>query len=205
MDTHDSTQTLISKARRGDRSAFDELAERLRGRLLGFIRTRLGHRLRRQFEPEDILQGTFLKAFGSLERFECRGKGSLFGWLATIAEYEIRGLGRSQKLDALPLDEDPSGSAPSPSRIVRREERFDRLESALDSLGADHRTVIRLARIEGLQIAEVARRMDRSPGAVRHLLLRALQKMRQEFGGETHSFGLPGRVLGGEEPAGDVD
>ena len=205
MGSQDTTQVLISKAQRGNREAFDELAQEHRERILSFIQTRLGDRLRQQFDPEDILQEALLKAFKSISRFEWRGKGSLFGWLATIAEYEIRGLGRSKKIDPFPLERDPADSVGSPSRALRREERFDRLDAALESLDADHATVIRLARVESLPIAEVARRMDRSPGAVRHLLLRALQRLRERFGEDTQSLGLPDRTLGSEEADRDVE
>ena len=205
MASRETTQALIARARQGDRHAFDELAERHRARLLAFIRTRLGEDLRRHAEPEDILQEAYLKGFKSLDRFEWRGERSFFAWLATIAEYVIRELGRSYKLPAVPLDREPVDQAPSPSRAARREERFMKLEDAVAGLSEDHRSVIRLSRIEGLDISEIASRMDRSPGAVRHLLLRALQKLRESFGDETQSLGLPQRPLRGEEGTQNAD
>ena len=125
---------------------FDAVAAMYRVRLLAFVRTRLGERLARRTEPEDVLQETLLTAFESLDRFEWRGERSLFSWLATIAEYEIRGLGRGRRPDPLELDRDVAGSAPSPSRVLRREERLARLERALDVLEEPHRTVVRLVR-----------------------------------------------------------
>ena len=205
MASRETTRALIARARKGDRRAFDDLAEEHRERLLAFIRTRLGAQLRRRTEPDDILQEAYLKGFRSLDRFEWRGEGSFFGWLATIAEYVIRELGRSHKLEALPLEREPLDEAPSPSRVARREERFVKLGDALSGLSEDHRTVIRLARIEGLAVTEIARRMERSPGAVRHLLLRALQKLRERFGDETQSLGLPPRRLEKEEGLQDGD
>ncbi|HAK96178.1 MAG TPA: hypothetical protein DCM87_14590, partial [Planctomycetes bacterium] len=84
----------------------------------------------------------------------------------------------------------------SPSRAARREERFDRLEGALARLPEEHRQVIRLARIEGLPIAEIAVRMNRSAAAVSMLLSRALKRLREGFG-DTESMSLPDRMLGG--------
>ncbi len=201
METPKTEAELVELAHRGDRQAFDTLLDQHRDRVLAFIRTRLGTRLRRDVEVEDIFQESCLKAFCSIDRFEYRGDGSLFVWLAAIAEHEIRALGRSSKQNVFGLDRDPASSRPSPSRVLRREERFDRLESALESLSVDNREVIQLARIEGLSIAEVAQRMNRTPGAVRHLLLRALQKLRTNFGEDTASLGLPGKSLD-HEPGG---
>ena len=62
--------------------------------------------------------------------------------------------------------DETAASTVSPSRALRRHERLDRLQEALDSLSPDHRQVIVLARLKGLRIKEIAERMDRSPNAV---------------------------------------
>ena len=62
--------------------------------------------------------------------------------------------------------------------------------------------MIRLARVERLPISEVARRMDRSPGATSQLLWRALRKLKDSFG-STDSLHLPPRAL--EETGGSDD
>ena len=46
-------------------------------------------------------------------------------------------------------------------------------------------------------------RLGRSPGAVRQLFLRALEKLRESFGPETESLHLPDRDL--ELPGGSSD
>ena len=198
METRNTEEELVEQARQSDRQAFDHLVGEHRQRLLSFITTRLGTRLRGQTEIEDIFQESCLNGFRSIDRFEYRGEGSFFAWLATIAELQIRGLGRSSNQRVYGLDRDPASSSPSPSRVLRREERFLKLETAMESLSPDHREVIRLARIECLPIAEVAKRMKRTPGAIRHLLLRALQELRTNFGNDTGSLRLPGRTLAGE-------
>ena len=70
------------------------------------------------------------------------------------------------------------------------------MEKALESLSDDHRQVVTLARLEGLKVKEIAKRMDRSPDAVKKLLARALMHLKESFG-DTESFHLPDRVLGG--------
>ena len=98
------------------------------------------------------------------------------------------------------LEVDIAASGVSPSKAERRNERFDRFEAALKQLSPDYRQAILLARIEGLSIEEVARRMKRSPNAVSHILLRALRKLRETFG-DTQSLNLPDRRLAEEEAA----
>jgi RNA polymerase sigma-70 factor (ECF subfamily) len=53
------------------------------------------------------------------------------------------------------------------------------LADHLAQLPADYREVIILRHLEGLAFEEVARRLDRSAGAVRILWLRALDRLRK--------------------------
>jgi RNA polymerase sigma-70 factor (ECF subfamily) len=188
----------MAKAKAGDRAAFDAVVAAERRRLEAFVRQRLGSRLRAATEVEDILQETCLRAYRALDRFEWRGPDSVFGWLGSIAEFFIRDLARAGGRNPLSgLRGDVPGSGASPSKALRRGERFERLKKALESLAEDHRAVIQLARLDGLSTTEIARRLGRSPGAVRHLLLRALEKLRGAFG-DTESLHLPDRRLSDE-------
>ena len=102
---------------------------------------------------------------------------------------------KSEKLFQLERRLGQGDSEVTASRAVRRGERFERLEKALASLSPDHREVVVLARIEGLQMKEIAQRMERSVTAVQNLLFRALKELKKAFG-DTGSFHLPDRRLG---------
>ena len=65
-----------------------------------------------------------------------------------------------------------------------------RIEHGLENLTPDYRRVILLARVDGLTTREIAERMERTPNAVKHLLGRALRRLRSEFG-DTESLHLP--------------
>ena len=195
MDDRATTEQLIQRVREGDREAFDRLTARFRGRLEGLIHTRLGASLRAKVTTEDIVQETVLRAFRSIDRFERGDDDAFFRWLAGIASNVVRETARRHRGEQhIALDDEIPSSGVSQSRAGQRDERFDRLQSALDSLGPDHRTVILLARVEGLPLAEVARRMKRSTEAVSQLLWRALKKLKESFG-STDSFHLPNRRL----------
>ena len=75
-----------------------------------------------------------------------------------------------------------------------RAQRPERLERAVSELSPDHREVIRLARFEGLKVAEIAKRMERSPGAIHQLLARAMDQLKHGFG-DTASLSLPDQAL----------
>ena len=95
--------------------------------------------------------------------------------------------------------ESPDGE-PSPSKALRRGERFDRLQEAINRLRPDYREALMLVRIEGLKIKEAARRMNRSPKAILHLVARALKRLKEAFG-DTESLHLPPMHLEGGNDA----
>ena len=47
---------LIGRAKKGDRSAFDQLFSSAQDQLVNLVRSRLGPSLGRQIDPEDVLQ-----------------------------------------------------------------------------------------------------------------------------------------------------
>jgi RNA polymerase sigma-70 factor (ECF subfamily) len=198
-------QEFIERARGGDRAAFDALFTEVRDRLAGFIRSLMGPSLRRLVDAEDVLQETLLRGYQSIAQFEWQGAGSFCRWLEGIASHVLadaaRRAGRKKELQIV---RDPSAKGLSPSRHLRREERFGRLKKCIEGMSEDYRTVILLSRIEGLTIKEIARRMDRSEGAVKMLVFRAMRELKKTFG-ETQSLHLDSQAFlkqGGEDDAG---
>jgi RNA polymerase sigma-70 factor (ECF subfamily) len=193
MAEQQDIQNLLEKAQGGDRESFERLVESARDTVETYVRQRVGAHLREKVEVEDVLQETFVEALRSLESFQWRGAGSFPRWLQGIAEHVILKLaGRNRRDPLFYVEVERAANDVPPSRLMRRDERFDRLQQALDTLSPDHREVIVLARLEGLRIAEVAKRMHRTPNAVAHLLSRALASLKDAFG-DTESLHLPPR------------
>ena len=193
MANNPNTKALLEKARGGDRAAFEAAAAECRERLEGYVRTRLGSHLRPVVEVEDVVQETYAQAIASISRFEWRGEESFLRWLNRIAEHAILNLAKKQRARGgavLFVEHDAPGGDPAPSRAMRREERRDRLQQALDDLPADYREAIQLVRLQGLQVKEAAARMNRTPKSVMHLLARALKELKSGFG-DTESLTLP--------------
>jgi len=156
-------------------------------------------------DPADIMQVTYLEAYLQVSRYHPDGSGSFPTWLRRIAENNlrdaIRGLGRqkrpqpSKRIQAVAECNSTADllvmlgvDTATPSRFASEEERVSRLNAALDSLPEDYGRAIRLYDIESLPIAEVARRMGRSPGAVHMLRARAHDWLRGILGGESTWF-----------------
>jgi RNA polymerase sigma-70 factor (ECF subfamily) len=196
MSESPNSRALVSRAQRGDTAAFGELIERYRGQLEATIVSLLSPRLRQKVDVQDLVQQVSLRAFKALDRFECQKDGDGFSkWLKGIARHAVlKTAEKENKKLVLPLLTDVPASDGTPSQALRRDERFDRLESAVDGLSSDHRQVILLARIEKLPLSEIGRRMERSTDAVKQLLRRALKELKSQFG-ETESLHLPERSL----------
>ena len=202
MTVEEPIAALIERAQAGDRSAFDGLVDRYRERLLGQIEARLGSKVRARIEAEDVLQETLTRAYQSIEKFRYRGEESFYSWLGTIAEHLIWNISQKQSSSYLELKSDVADDDASPGRNLRRHERFERLEKALNRLSPDHREALVLSRFEGLKVTEIAARMNRSPNAVYKLLARAVLELKKDFG-DTESLRLPDRTFRVEESSHD--
>jgi RNA polymerase sigma-70 factor (ECF subfamily) len=177
-----TSSDLLQQARSGSPEALNLLYERCAGRLLAFIRLRLGRDLRSRLESRDILQATLLKSLEHLGDLKGNETQSLMAWLARIAEHEIRDCAdfhhrqrrdaaRDQAIDdAVAL---PALARSALSRVIL-DEQAKQLEEALESLSADHREVILLRKFEELSFAEIGRRLGKSEDACRMLLARAM-------------------------------
>jgi len=222
MDSWSKTRALIAAARGGDRNAFDRLVEEFSPAIEAFLHRHAGRKILEKVESEDLLQETFLRAFRSIGRFEGADEGSFLAWLRAIADHVVldhvrklrAGDGILEKEVSLDgkrpggngssweIERELSGSEDTPLGRMRRDERFERLKRVMARLKPDHAQVIFLARVRGLPIREVARKMERTPEATSMLLFRALLKLKAEFG-ETESFHLPDRSLDEEAGGGD--
>ncbi len=192
-------EELVKKASQGDSGAFEALVRSQTDRLKRHVNHRIGVRLKEALDADDVIQETFLKACKAIENFVWNGEAAFFYWLSRIAEHVILKASQKQRV-FLQVDTVLDDQTTPGSRAVRQE-RQKRLEEALMKLSPDHQKVIRLTRIEGHKIAEVALKMDRSPNAVKKLLARALDQLRLQYGESTGSMRLEAPFLfeGGEE------
>ena len=196
------TPKLLHAAQRGDRGAFDKIATALQVRLRAFVVSRIPPGSG-ALDADEIVQDTLVRAFGSISSFKGDTTESFRRWLTGVANNAVlRALEDLRRHRTLELPAQLQNQQHSPSRAMRRAERFDHLQSAVDTLDGDYRKVIRLTRIEGLSLQEAGERMGRSAEAVRKLFWRALQQLRARLSNTT-SLRLPDYPLDLKDPDDD--
>ncbi len=148
-------QILADGCRKGDNIARRELYDRYAGRLLSVCMRYAGDRA----AAEDLLHDTFLKIYGSFDRFAYRGPGSLRAWMERIAvNTSLEWLRVNRKLGMVPFDEGRSAAEvaePRPEDVSRLPR--DVLMRFVGELPAGYRTVFNLYCIEEYSHREIAR------------------------------------------------
>ncbi len=96
---------LIERTCAGDNSAFEILMRRYSGPVRGLI----ARFFRNRAMVDDLAQETFTKAYFGLKSF--RRDAALESWLKRIALRQCLDQIRKRKIETVPFDEDPDGSA----------------------------------------------------------------------------------------------
>lgn len=140
-------------------------------------------------EAEDVLQETFMNAYKALPSFE--GRSSLGTWLYRIASNQALMRLRKKNPVAMSVDDpivdDEWEEIPRqfvdwcclPEKELMTTEALDELDSALDTLTSNLRTVFILRDVNGLSTRETAQVLNISEAAVKTRLLRGRLKLRE--------------------------
>lgn len=170
---------LIERARRHDLEAFSQLYGENFERVFRYIKFKVGS----QLEAEDMTQQVFVRAYEALPTFK---DVSFSGWLMKIAHNLIVDyLRKKNKRQTVCLDELPLASDENPVLVVEQKSDVAWLKDALGRLTPAQQEVITLRFGSELPIAEVARILGKSEGAVKalqHSALKALRRIRYEEG-----------------------
>ncbi|HET9001402.1 MAG TPA: sigma-70 family RNA polymerase sigma factor [bacterium] len=192
--------TLLESAKRGDREAFERLAEPYRRELQLHCYRMLGA----FYDAEDLVQETFLRAWRGVGAFQFRGAGSFRGWLYRIATNAcLKALARRSNAQRVlperlgpPSDRMPEGepateipwlepypdatlegvpdTAPGPdARYEMREAVQLAFIAAIQHLPPRQRAVLLLRDVLGWSAAETSRLLDASIASVNSALQRA--------------------------------
>ena len=130
-------------------------------------------------DAEELVQDTFVRAFGSLDTF--RGESSLRTWLFTIERRLLLDRRRADRRrgDDVELDEGDLTTAEDPLAALIAGESQDRLRVAVGRLSPTQREVFVLRVGEGLSYREIASAVDTTEGAARvhyHNAMRAIKE-----------------------------
>jgi RNA polymerase sigma-70 factor (ECF subfamily) len=190
LEARDPDVRLMLQVRDDVQGAFETLVERYQHRLVGV----LGHLVGQPEEAEDLAQDVFLRIYRARKGYKPRAKFST--WFFTIANNvalnHLRTKGRSpmvrtgaastsDSLDGPPAGERIPARDGTPSAQMRKVELAEIVRDALDVLGEDQKVAVLLNKFEDMSYAEIAEVMGRSEAAVKSLLARARNHLREQL------------------------
>jgi RNA polymerase sigma-70 factor (ECF subfamily) len=169
---HDPDGTLVERAQRGDRWAFEQLVERHQHRLFTLAARVLGS----PDDAADAVQEAFIRAWLALPRFR---RGSLFStWLYRIclnAAHDQRLKRRTE-----PVAEPPEPADPRDAFLTAQ--LSGDIQAALDALEEPYRVAVVLYDILGCSYAEIAELTEVAEGTVKSRIFRGRSELAQRLG-----------------------
>ncbi|MFH1023134.1 MAG: sigma-70 family RNA polymerase sigma factor [Planctomycetota bacterium] len=137
-------------------------------------------------DAEDVVQEAFLKGYAS--RRSLRDPGNFVSWMLSIARNKALDAVRRRKPVVREADapegaalDDREGAGDAPARPLEVAELREKIFKALDGLPENHRAVVILRYIEGLDYQAIREMTGLSDGALRGILGRALGTLRIEL------------------------
>ena len=175
----DSLEALMERYADGDVAAFEELFRQLKGPIASSLR----RWLRTDDKIDDALQVTLMKIHGSRARY--RRGAPVLPWVLTIARNVALDHLRSRAAKERSLDEEQAARIPDESEDLRwraedEKEVIAAVHAAIEELPPSSREVVRLHKIEGRPMSEVAEILGIKEGAARvraHRGYKALAKL----------------------------
>jgi len=185
---------LFDKARQGDRVAFGRVTQLLQHKLYNASYRMLGN----ADDALDVVQETFTKALAALSSDTAahRGESGAYTWFYRIAvnliltrRRQTATRGKTVSLEAANHagdSEDQStslrmkiaGREPSPDEQAERTEEVKRLRSALNRVTPEHRAVLVLRDIDGMDYQQIADVLGLQINTLKSRLFRARQELR---------------------------
>jgi RNA polymerase sigma-70 factor, ECF subfamily len=175
---------IIKLAREGDLNAFNRLVLEYQDMAFNLAARMLSD----DDAAEDVTQTAFLSAYRSLDSF--RG-GSFRAWVMRMVSNacydELRRRKRRPTVSLEPVNEDDeeiespawlADDAPSPEGEMERAELDQALQTCLQGLPEEFRSVVLMVDVEGLDYQEVSSATGKPLGTVKSRLARARLKMR---------------------------
>ncbi len=186
------TMPLVSRAKKGDMSAISSLYRLYEKRLKKAVRIRVGDKLRRRTESNDLIQSVWKDVLSNMNGFEYRGQDSFFRWLLTRIIHKIQDKGRYFTAEKRNMKKEkplcrensftrgsplPPARGPTPSHVVSVDEQLNRLMRILDRLPDSQRQAVVFRMRDEMTFEEIGRKINRSSEAARKLYSRGVKKI----------------------------
>ncbi|MFP4527093.1 MAG: RNA polymerase sigma factor [Candidatus Kapaibacterium sp.] len=183
----------IERVLAGDESAYDILQKKYRRIIAALIR----RMVRDEDDVDDLVQESFIKAFGALPKFQFNY--SFSAWLYRIASNTCIDFLRRKRFKTISINNPVKSSDEEmeyeiednsyiPDYDVMHEERRRAIAGAIESLPENYRVIIKLRHEEEMEYAEIARRLDLPLGTVKAHLFRARKMLHDMLKKKVHLF-----------------
>ena len=176
---------LMLRVREGDHSSFGMLLERHRGPVVHF----LYRMVQNQAVSEELAQEVFLRVYRSRETYEPTAKFTT--WLFRIATHVALNSIRDRKkekghesLDEEMLDgteRQVADRQPTVEQEMVHEVKLREVRQAIEALPAKQRAAVLMHKYESLDYAQIAKVLSCSESAIKSLLFRAYETLRDRL------------------------
>lgn len=169
-------ESLVRRAKEHDQAALTQLYEENFDKIYRYVALKIGNKM----EAEDLTQQVFLSALKSISSFKYRAGTPFSAWLFRIAHNQVVDHYRKKSKSAtVALSESlPSGNT-DPQAEVEQNLDIERLALATKKLTRAQQEVISLRFAGELSIAQAARIMGKSEGAIKALQHSAIVALRK--------------------------
>jgi RNA polymerase sigma-70 factor (ECF subfamily) len=168
-------ESLIRRAQQRDQVALTQIYEENFDKIYRYVVLKIGDRA----EAEDMTQQVFLNALKSIDRYKFKGM-PFSSWLFRIAHNQVVDYYRKKgRATTVPIDDVILPGYDNPGRDAERKMEIEEVKQATQQLTSAQREVISLRFAGELSIAEVARVMGKSEGAIKALQHAAIISLRK--------------------------
>ncbi|MET8870436.1 RNA polymerase sigma factor ShbA [Nocardia sp. NPDC004604] len=175
--------TLIGPAAAGDRAAVAEIIRLVHPLVRRYCGARLGNTAHLHVTADDVVQEILLATVNAVPRYRDQGKSFLAFVYGIAANKVADAFRRSQLHPMYPVDEVPDMASPAagPEEWAIASERSAATRELMKILAPAHREVLVMRIVLGWTAAQTAEAIGTSPGVVRVMQHRALNKLRAEL------------------------
>lgn len=180
---------LLGRVEKGDSRAAGELFDRYVDRLRAIVRQRIGPKLGRRIDADDVVQSTYRSFFTHAEQgdYALHESGDLWRLLASIALHKLYGQVERHTAGRRSINHETAagdsllhraaGLEPSAAEVIAISEQ---LQLITKRLTPEQRAVL-VAYLQGDSVDELATQFGKSPRTIRRLLAQARGEFEQKL------------------------
>lgn len=180
---------LVRESKEGDLAAFQRLFDKYHRRVYNLVYRMVGN----EQDASDLTQEVFVRVYNSLHLL--KNEEAFFTWVRTVAvnicRDHFRKIGRTVRTDSLDekinlgdgeVEREIEDWSANPERLFEKNDLKDAVQRAVISLSEDHREVVVLHHIEGMDIKDIAKLLHVPTGTVKSRLARAREELKRKLG-----------------------